>query len=125
MMLGGTPDIAGAIMISGAYEAGNQAYFGSDAALRETRSVLSLASRYQGTHVPVFLMSVEFDPIGIELGSARLYNLLCETRQRCPRFTQVMNQNHYSGNQHINTEDDFAGSQMLDFIRKVVDGRHL
>ncbi len=125
MMFDATPDIAGAIMMSGAYEAGNEAYFGSDAAVRETRSVMSLAARYQGAHVPVFLMSAEFDPIGIELGTARLYNLLCETRQRCPRFTQIMHQNHYSENQHINTQDDFAGSQMLDFIRKVVDGQHL
>ena len=117
LMDGGDPDIAGAIMLSGAYEGGNRDYYGSDPETMRAHSPLGLAESYDGEPVPVFLMSAEFDPNGIETGTARLLLLLCEKRDACPRYTQVRDHNHISINQHINTADTRYSSQMLDFIR--------
>jgi len=116
LMFEGDPDIAGAIMLSGAYDAANPDYFGADAGLRATRSAFALAEQYQGPDVPVFLLSAELDPHAIETGTARMYQLLCQTRERCPRFAQARDHNHISINQHINSGDDRYTSQMLDFI---------
>jgi acetyl esterase/lipase len=116
LMFEGDPDIAGAIMLSGAYDAANQDYFGTDAELRAMRSAFALAEQYQGPDVPVFLLSAELDPHAIESGTARMYQLLCQTRERCPRFAQARDHNHISINQHINSGDDRYTSQMLDFI---------
>ncbi|MDC0598925.1 alpha/beta hydrolase, partial [Gammaproteobacteria bacterium] len=114
------PDIAGAIMLSGAYGAGNVDYFGDDPAVRNARSALSLAENYTGEDVPVFLLSAEYDPNGIETGTAQLYGLLCAKRDACPRFAQARDHNHISINQHINTEDERYTSQMLEFIHEVI-----
>jgi acetyl esterase/lipase len=116
LMFEGDPDIAGAIMLSGAYDAANPDYFGADAGLRATRSAFALAEQYKGPDVPVFLLSAELDPHAIESGTARMYQLLCQTRERCPRFAQARDHNHISINQHINSGDDRYTSQMLDFI---------
>jgi acetyl esterase/lipase len=116
LMFEGDPDIAGAIMLSGAYDAANPDYFGADAGLRATRSAFALAEQYQGPDVPVFLLSAELDPHAIESGTARMYQLLCQTRERCPRFAQALDHNHISINQHIKSGDDRYTSQMLDFI---------
>lgn len=120
LMLDGDPDIAGAIMLSGAYDAGNTDYFGSDAAVRGTRSTFYLAENYAGEDVPVFLLSAELDPHAIEASTGRLYALLCTTNERCPRFAQARDHNHISINQHINSGDDRYTSMMLDFIHDVI-----
>lgn len=120
MMDGGDPDIAGAIMLSGAYEGGNRDYYGSDADTMRRNSPMGLAEAWEGDAVPLFLFSAEFDPNGIETGTARLLALMCEKRDRCPRYAQAMDHNHISINQHINTADERYTSQMLDFIRDVV-----
>lgn len=119
VMFEGDPDIAGAIMMSGAYDAGNPAYFGDDAQTRDSRSIYALADAYQGPQVPVFLLSAEHDPAGIEQGTAKLYLQLCEKYSDCPRFAQARDHNHISINQHINSGDDRYTSMMLDFIRTV------
>jgi acetyl esterase/lipase len=116
LMFEGNPDIAGAIMLSGAYDAANTDYFGADASVRATRSAFALAENYQGPDVPVFLLSAELDPHAIEAGTARMYQLLCQTQERCPRFSQARDHNHISINQHINSGDDRYTSQMLEFI---------
>ncbi|MDR0779605.1 MAG: alpha/beta hydrolase [Pseudomonadales bacterium] len=119
VMQNGNPDIAGAIMLSGAYDAANVAYFGNDAALREQRSTYALANAYSGPRVPLFLLSAEYDPPAIAQGTARLYLQLCEKYNDCPRFAQARDHNHISINQHINSADDRYTSMMVDFIRKV------
>lgn len=116
LMEGGDPDIAGAIMLSGAYDAGNADYFGSDPAVREARSAFALAASYQGRDVPVFLMSAELDPHPIEAATGRMYQILCETQEHCPRFAQARDHNHISINQHINSKDERYTSQMIEFI---------
>lgn len=120
MMFEGNPDIAGAIMLSGAYQAGNTAYFGEDAQVREGRSGYSLLERYAGPEVPVFLMSAEYDPNAIETGTAQLYLQLCAKWGHCPRFAQARDHNHISINQHINSADERYTSQMVGFIRDVL-----
>jgi acetyl esterase len=115
------PDIAGAIMLSGAYQAENVDYFGTDAATRETSSAFFMAEKYQGKDVPVFLLSAEYDPHAIESGTARLYDILCRTRDVCPRFAQARDHNHISINQHINSSDERYTGMMLEFIRDVID----
>ncbi len=123
VMFEGDPDIAGAIMLSGAYHAESRDYFGGDAAVRETRSSYALLDSYDGPEVPVFLLSAEYDPSGIETGTARLYLQLCEKYGHCPRFTQARDHNHISINQHINSPDDRYTSQMVGFIRDVLAGK--
>ena len=119
VMFEGNPDIAGAIMMSGAYEAGNAAYFGADAAQRDALSTYAQAAAYNGPEVPLFLLSAEHDPAAIEQGTAKLYMQLCEKYSHCPRFAQARDHNHISINQHINSGDDRYTSMMVDFIREV------
>jgi acetyl esterase len=123
MMDDADPDIAGAIMLSGAYQAENQDYFGNDAARREQRSAFYLAEHYAGKDVPVFLLSAEYDPHGIEAGTARLYDILCRTREACPRFAQARDHNHISINQHINSGDERYTAMMLEFIHDTLQGK--
>lgn len=120
MMLDGDPDIAGAIMLSGAYQATNEEYFGTDPAKRETSSGFDMAQRYKGIDVPVFLLSAQYDPHGIEQGTAQMYEILCRTRAVCPRFAQARDHNHISINQHINSSDERYTGMMLEFIHDVV-----
>jgi acetyl esterase/lipase len=119
MMFDKDPDIAGAIMLSGAYQAANEDYFGSDPAKRELSSGFNMASEYRGRDVPVFLLSAQYDPHGIESGTAQMYQILCRTRAACPRFAQARDHNHISINQHINSGDERYTGMMLEFIHDV------
>jgi acetyl esterase len=121
MMFEDDPDIAGAIMLSGAYQAANEDYFGRNPAKREVSSGYYLAEQYEGEDVPVFLLSAEYDPHGIEAGTAQMYNILCRTRETCPRFAQARDHNHISINQHINSGDERYTGMMLEFIHDVID----
>lgn len=123
LMFDGDPDIAGAIMLSGAYQATNEDYFGADPAKREASSGYYMANAYKGIDVPVFLMSAQYDPHGIEAGTAQMYNILCRTRSTCPRFAQARDHNHISINQHINSSDERYTSMMLEFIQDTAGGR--
>jgi len=123
MMFENDPDIAGAIMLSGAYQSDNVDYFGTDAAKREDSAAFTLAEKYTGKDVPVFLLSAEYDPHAIESGTARLYDILCRTRDACPRFSQARDHNHISINQHINSSDERYTGMMLEFIRDVIGGK--
>lgn len=120
MQFEGDPDIAGAIMLSGAFQADNEDYFGRNPEHREPLAAFSLAYEYTGEDVPVFLMSAEYDPNGIEMGTARLYSILCKKRVVCPRFVQARDHNHMSINQHINTQDERYTDMMLEFIDDVI-----
>lgn len=120
MMNDGDPDIAGAIMLSGAYQATNEDYFGKDPEKRETSSGFYMAQHYKGVDVPVFLMSAQYDPHGIEQGTAQMYEILCRTQAVCPRFVQARDHNHISINQHINSKDERYTSMMLEFIHDVI-----
>lgn len=123
MMNDATPDIAGAIMLSGAYEGWNSDYYGTDAETMRDSAPLGLAQVYDGRPVPVFLMTAEFDPNPIEVETVRMLLTLCEKRASCPRYTQVQDHNHVSITRHINTSDERYSSQMLDFIRDVIGGQ--
>jgi acetyl esterase len=125
VMFDGDPDIAGAIMMSGAYQADNRDYFGSNERTREARSTYALAEKYSGPRVPVFLLSAEHDPSGIEQGTAQLYAQLCAKYNDCPRFMQARDHNHISINQHINSSDDRYTSKMIEFIQKVIAGTEM
>ena len=113
------PGVAGAILGSGAFSAGDSeaAYYGADADLREQRTPLGLIESYRGPEIPMFLWSAELDPPVIELSVARMYAKLCERFQRCPRFTQFLGHNHVSPTMSINSVDDAVGLAVLDFIR--------
>lgn len=119
MMEDGTPDIAGAIMLSGSYEAYNTDYYGADEDRMRRNAPLGLARAYAGLPVPVLLMSAEYDPQPIELETVRLLLTLCETRSSCPQYIQARDHNHVSINRHINTSDERYSRPMLDFIREV------
>lgn len=121
-----TPDIAGAIMLSGSYEGHNTDYYGADADRMRRNAPLGLARAYEGPPVPVLLMSAEYDPNPIELGTVRLLLTLCEKRSSCPRYIQAQDHNHVSINRHINTSDERYSRPMLDFIREVAgEGREI
>lgn len=120
LMFEGDPDIAGAILLSGAFHSASRDYFGEDEDVRAASAAYSLVENYAGEEVPVFLMSAEYDPAGIETGTAQMYMLLCGKWGHCPRFTQVRDHNHISINQHINSADDRFSSQMVEFIRETI-----
>jgi hypothetical protein len=89
-------------------------------AKRESNSAFYMAEQYAGADVPVFLLSAELDPHGIESGTARLYDILCRTREVCPRLAQARDHNHISINQHINTRDERYTGMMLEFIQDAI-----
>lgn len=119
MMDDTTPDIAGAIMLSGAYEGRNQDYYGTDADIMRSNVPLGLAQSYEGIPVPILLMSAEYDPTPIQISTIRLLLTLCEKRNSCPRYIQAQDHNHVSINRHINTSDERYTQQILEFIREV------
>ncbi|WP_428096761.1 alpha/beta hydrolase [Candidatus Rariloculus sp.] len=119
------PGVAGAILSSGAFLAGDgdaaRAYFGERAAERETRAPLGLVDAYQGEPVPILLWSAEYDPASIETGVAELYAKLCRKYRDCPMFTQFQGFNHVSHVMSIDSDDSEVANAMIRFFHSIVD----
>lgn len=115
---------AGAVLMSGIYEPLTRSpkryerhYYGEDETVYPERSVFN---HIDGLTIPVFIIMAEHDLHFLEMQSVRLLEALCERDQHCPRFTRIRNHNHISEILHLNTDDDSIGSELLDFVKAVL-----
>jgi triacylglycerol lipase len=107
--------VKAAIMLSGYYEKGMPAYFGTDPAERERR--LSTEGLKKAT-IPLFVARTEFDtPTAVEQGDA-LKKGLCDAG-RCPTYVVFKAHSHLSQAFSVGTTDTSVSGPILEFLRKV------
>lgn len=108
--------VKAAIMLSGYYEKGMPAYFGTDSAEREKR--LSTEGLKKAT-IPLFVARTEFDtPTAVEQGDA-LKKRLCDAG-RCPTYLVFKEHSHLSQAFSVGTTDTSVSGPILEFLRKVM-----
>jgi len=119
--------IAGMILLSGRYKlfpdsddpslaGGVAAYFGTDADRAESRSV---TTHVAGSSVPVMLVISEFDQLNLVGTTGDLFVELCKRDGgRCPRMLQLKYHNHLSEFQHFNTQDDYFGKEVIEWVNE-------
>jgi acetyl esterase/lipase len=112
--------IAGAIMISGAYDlatwpAGNGeiAYFGSD---RSTYAERSSLKGLVATKIPLMVVSSELDPPGFVEQFNLLKDATCKTPNGCAHAVMLPQHSHMSQVYSINTADTRLTDEILDFV---------
>jgi acetyl esterase/lipase len=112
--------IAGAIMISGAYDltawpAGNGeiAYFGSD---RSTYAERSSLKGLVATKTPLMVVSSELDPPGFVEQYKLLKDATCKTPNGCAHAVMLPQHSHMSEVYSINTADTRLTDEILDFV---------
>lgn len=128
---GGEPNIAGAILLSGAFtldKTGRRAkvteeYLGPDKSKWDQLEPLGLARSYDGKQVPTLILTAQYDPQGIEQSGVALLDLLCKKDNACPAFMQIPHHNHLSTALSLNTDDPSYAPRLLDFIRSTVVDR--
>jgi acetyl esterase/lipase len=91
-----------------------KAYFGEDASLYEPRSPVTHAAN---SKLPVMIAIAEFENPLLDGYGAEMFQALRNSRERAPRFVQLMAHNHTSIVAHMNTEEDYLGEEMLAFMR--------
>jgi acetyl esterase/lipase len=112
--------LAGAIMISGAYDlttwpAGNGeiAYFGSDRSPYAERSSLK---GLLATKTPLMIASSELDPPGFVEQFKLLKDATCKTPNGCAHAVMLPQHSHMSEVYSINTADTRLTDEILDFV---------
>ena len=117
--------VIGGILNSGSFSASDndvaKTYYGEDRAQREKRVGLGLISSYQGSRIPIFLLSAQLDSFGIETSVAKAYAMLCDKYEDCPKYVQLHGHNHVSGVMSFNSIDDQMSSQVLEFVQDVLN----
>lgn len=119
------PGLAGVILQSGRYvlnsdpddpslQGGVQQYFGKDPALYPSRSIINHVNE---SNVPVMLLMTEFDQLNLAATTGEMFVALCKRDGgRCPRFIQLKYHNHGTEYHHFNTDDDYLGKEILEWI---------
>jgi acetyl esterase/lipase len=90
-----------------------KAYFGDDVTKLEERSPVTHAAN---SELPVMLAIAEFENPLLDIYGAQMFAALRAVRPRASRFVQLMAHNHTSIMAHINTEEDFLGSEVRIFF---------
>ena len=103
---------AGVILVSGAFGAGTERYFGSGRDAAE-KAVLGNTSRLD---MKVLLTTSEFDPPGIAAASLALAGEIAGKHDYLPRIRQLPGHNHFSPNLSIGTSDRVLSDEILDFV---------
>ena len=115
-----SPDIAGALLVSGIYDVASappnqfqQAYYGADAAQYPARSTLDGLMQ---TAVPLLLAVSEFDPPEFQAQAAALTGAFMAAHQRFPRLHWLGGHNHLSPVLEIGTAGSDLERHITDFI---------
>jgi acetyl esterase/lipase len=118
--------IAGAVLISGRYRLvynpadpfgrNMRAYFGDDPAQYENRSTITHIR--DGARVPVFIVIAEYEQPGLDVLGGELLSALCQRDGACPRFVRLNGHNHMSEILAFNTQDEYLGREILDFMAR-------
>lgn len=114
------PGVKAAILSSGGFGGGGEAYYGADSSLWEQRTPLGLVEAYEGEPVPIYLWSAEYDPANIETGVAEMYARLCRKYADCPLYTQWQGYNHVSHVMSIDTADTAITDALIRFYHDVI-----
>jgi acetyl esterase/lipase len=112
--------LAGAILVSGLYDTNTmdknpffKAYFGEDAGVYAERSALPELAE---SAVPLLVTLAEFDPLDFKRQYAELLRAYLEKKRGLPRLAWLPGHSHLSGILAVNTEHDFLGDRVLEFI---------
>ena len=119
------PGLAGLVLISARLRAdtrpenpnagGVRAYYGTDEALYEARSVVTHAARLD---VPLLLAVAEYENPLLDVYAAEMLYRVSAARGRAPRMVRLPRHNHTSIVAHIDTAEDRLGGEILDFIAR-------
>ncbi len=114
---------AGLIVVSGRVRADNlaenpnarkvEAYYGTDAAALDARSVVSHAA---ADSVPTFIAYAEYENPLIDVYCLELAHRLAAARRRAPPVLRLTGHNHTSIIAHMNTPEDLLGREIVRFI---------
>ena len=92
-----------------------RAYYGTDVALYEARSVVTHAARLD---VPLLLAVAEYENPLLDVHAAEMLYRVSAARGRAPRMVRLPRHNHTSIVAHIDTAEDRLGGEILDFIAR-------
>ena len=111
--------VKGAILLSPFYaaepgKAPAHAYYGNDAALQSTASIVDGLWR---STVPLFLAEAEFDPEPMRMFAKTAHESLCQTPERCPEFVDLKDHNHFTEGMAVGTRDTSLTGPVLNWIR--------
>lgn len=117
------PGIAGLILVSGRLRADTlpdnpnrepvRIYFGADESSYEARSPMNFAAN---ADMPLMVAIAEFENPHLDRYGVEFVHRVAQARRRVPRFVRMTRHNHNSVVAHFNTEEEFLGREMLDFI---------
>ncbi|HEX4076691.1 MAG TPA: alpha/beta hydrolase [Candidatus Acidoferrales bacterium] len=112
--------LAGAILVSGLYDTNTmdknqlfKAYFGEDASLYAERSALPGVAE---SPVPLMVTLAEFDPPDFKRQYVELLRAYLEKKHGLPALAWLPGHSHLSGILAVNTERNFLGDRVLEFI---------
>lgn len=115
-------DIAGAILMSGAfYDAKDisgscTAYYGEDT---RRHASFSIIDRIQNSKVPLFITYAEYDPPEFDYQSILLFNTIYYHYSESPFIKRIINHNHISEVMQFNTGDNSIGPDIISFVNSV------
>jgi len=115
----GGKDIAGAILMSGAFYDGKDisgpctSYYGEDSCMYPSFSIID---RIQNSSAPLFIMYAEFDPPEFDYQSILLLNTVYNHYGTSPFIKRIINHNHISEVMQFNTGDNSIGPDIISFI---------
>jgi triacylglycerol lipase len=111
--------VKGAVLLSGIYDITwggappAPAYYGEDASRWESMS--SLPGLVESP-IPLMFLLAEFDPEPFERQALRVLDLWSKRYGSWPFFVRLMGHNHLTETFHLNTADDYLGTQLLTFM---------
>ena len=112
--------VAGAILVSGLYDTMTmdknpmfKAYFGEDATRHADQSALPGLA---GTSTPLLVLIAEHDPPDFKRQYVELMRAYLNARGTLPQVAYLPSHGHLSTILSVNTEDEFVGGRILDFV---------
>jgi dienelactone hydrolase len=112
--------VAGAILFSGpTYDTSvlnekDVVYYGTD---KSKYPSMSAIDHVEGRKIPVFLVVAELDMPSIVYQNHALINAIYKRDKALPFVKVLIGHNHISETTHINTKDESAGADILEFMR--------
>lgn len=112
-------DIAGAILMSGAFydvkdiSGPYTAYYGEDT---RRHAFYSIIDRIQNSKVPVFITYAEYDPPEFDYQAILLFNTIYYHYGVSPFVKRIINHNHISEVMQFNTGDNSIGPDIISYI---------
>ena len=112
-------DVAGAILMSGAFYDAKEisgpctAYYGED---KHRYPAFSIIDKIKNSKAPLFIMYAEFDPPEFDYQSILLFNAVYNQYKISPFIKRIINHNHISEVMQFNTGDNSIGPDIVSFI---------